>query len=136
MNKAEAEFKEAFERLKAGSSRVLPQGSPVTQNNIAKEAGRDPSALKKSRYPLLINEIQNWKSGVTVDLVASNNPLKEKRAQALKDALFLASELRIERDLLISKLLVANERILLLTSKVKAGDTLSKGYAPLVGTEI
>lgn len=132
MNKAETDFREAFERLKAGTSRVLPWGSPVTQNNIAKEAGRDPSALKKSRYPTLIDEIQKWKSGGDVNLVSSSNCLKEKSAKALEEALFQVSELRVERDLLISKLLVANERILLLTSKIRANEMVSEEYSPLV----
>ncbi|HHK4937214.1 TPA: hypothetical protein ACQT20_005321 [Pseudomonas aeruginosa] len=55
---AEQAFREAFERLKQNRSEVLSAGSVVTQNNVAREAGRDPSALKKDRYPLLILEIQ------------------------------------------------------------------------------
>ncbi len=55
---AEQRFRAAFYRLKKGETKLLPLGSPVTQNNVAREAGRDPSALKKSRYPLLILEIQ------------------------------------------------------------------------------
>ncbi len=35
-------------------------GAAVTQNNVAREAGRDPSALKKDRYPLLILEVQAY----------------------------------------------------------------------------
>lgn len=59
-NTAEQDFRNAFERLKAGAPDVLPAGSLVTQNNVAREAGRDPSALKKDRYPLLILEIQAY----------------------------------------------------------------------------
>ena len=55
---AEQSFREAFERLKSNRPKLLAQGAPITQNNVAREAGRDPSALKKSRYPLLISEIQ------------------------------------------------------------------------------
>lgn len=51
-------FTEAFERLKANKPIVLPIDTPVSQNNVAREAGRDPSALKKDRYPILIEEIQ------------------------------------------------------------------------------
>ena len=42
---------------------TLPRNTPVTQNNVAKEAGRDPSALRKLRYPRLIREIQKWIEG-------------------------------------------------------------------------
>jgi hypothetical protein len=58
--KAEAAFRAAFERLKLNTPNILPIGSIVTQNNIAREAGVDPSALKKNRFPFLIEEIQNW----------------------------------------------------------------------------
>ncbi|NHC04091.1 hypothetical protein G9F31_09960 [Acinetobacter sp. 187] len=57
---AEQSFREAFKRLKSNNPKILPLNSPVTQNNIAREAGRDPSALKKDRYPLLILEIQAY----------------------------------------------------------------------------
>ena len=53
MGKAELDFSAAFERLKYGNTLILPPGSPVSQNNVAREAGRDPSALRKSRYPRL-----------------------------------------------------------------------------------
>lgn len=57
---AEDMFREAFERLKSNRPLILPRGTPLSQNNVAKEAGRDPSALKKSRYPLLVLEIQEF----------------------------------------------------------------------------
>ena len=55
---AEESFRAAFERLKKGCNVVLEGKVQVTQNNVAREAGRDPSALKKNRYPLLVLEIQ------------------------------------------------------------------------------
>jgi hypothetical protein len=57
---ADHHFRAAFERLKLGATVNLPKGSAVSQNNVAKEAGRDPSALRKSRHPELIQEIQRW----------------------------------------------------------------------------
>lgn len=53
-------FREAFERLKQGNTMILPASSVVTQNNVAREANRDPSALRKHRYPLLVAEIQAY----------------------------------------------------------------------------
>lgn len=58
--RAEQAFRDAFERLKLGKPERLTKGTPVSQNNVAKEAGCDPSALRKSRYPSLIAEIQQW----------------------------------------------------------------------------
>lgn len=60
---AEKLFWDAFERLKSNKPVRLPRGTPVSQNNVAKEAGRDPSALRKSRYPKLIRAIQKWIEG-------------------------------------------------------------------------
>lgn len=45
---AEANFREAVERLKVDAGKLLPMGTPVSQNNVAKEAGCDPTALKKA----------------------------------------------------------------------------------------
>ena len=59
MSNAEQLYRDAFLRLKQGKPLRLKKGAPVTQNNVAKEAGRDPSALKKSRFPELIREIKN-----------------------------------------------------------------------------
>lgn len=57
---AEQRFRLAFERLKNDNPYRVPKGTPVSQNNVAKEAGTDPTALRKSRYPALIREIQAW----------------------------------------------------------------------------
>jgi len=58
--KAEDLFREAFERLKENKPINVPVGSKVSQNNVAKEAGKHPTALKTDRYPLLIMEIQAY----------------------------------------------------------------------------
>lgn len=55
---AEVRFRDAFHRLRDGRPRVLDPGAKITQNNVAREAGCDPSALKKSRFPSLVAEIQ------------------------------------------------------------------------------
>ena len=57
---AEKRFRQAFERLKTNEPSLLPRDTPVSQNNVAKEAGTDPTALRKARYPALIREIQAW----------------------------------------------------------------------------
>lgn len=50
---AEQRFRLAFERLKANKPNVLNPGSVVSQNNVAREAKCDPSALRKSESPLV-----------------------------------------------------------------------------------
>lgn len=32
----------------------------MSQNEVAREAGRDPSAFKKSRYPIAVMKVQNY----------------------------------------------------------------------------
>jgi hypothetical protein len=49
-----------FGRSATPRPQTLPKGSAVSQNNVAKEAGCEPSALRKRRYPALIAEIQRW----------------------------------------------------------------------------
>lgn len=146
MSKAELDFSAACERLKSGNTLILPPGSPVSQNNVAKEAGRDPSALRKSRYPKLIADIQAWvasdASTKTGAFTKTGAPTKVVIAKAkdpylesqLAHAMLQLDALREERDLLLSKLLMANERILLLTSKIKEDDNVGKGSAPIVFT--
>lgn len=57
---AEDLFTDAFERLKDNQPTTLSKGTPVTQNNVAREAGRNTSALRRERYPTLVLEIQAW----------------------------------------------------------------------------
>ena len=56
VSKAELKFREAFERLKVGKPDILPKGTPLSQNNVAKEAGVDPSALRRARCSGLIQQ--------------------------------------------------------------------------------
>jgi len=46
VSKAETALREALERLKKNRPQTLRKGSTVSQNNVAKEAGCDPSALR------------------------------------------------------------------------------------------
>lgn len=55
---AEQRFRDAFNRLKQGKPLRLQKGVGVSQNNVAKEAGLHPTALKKDRFPTLVLEIQ------------------------------------------------------------------------------
>lgn len=116
---AEDRFRQAFARLKAGDPKLLQLGTPVTQNNVAREAGCDPSALKKARFPALIREIQAYielhpnddrsASQKTKRKQASNRSMKER----LKDAIQ-------QRDHAQSILASANMRILELSDEVQS----------------
>jgi hypothetical protein len=105
-------YREAFERLKDGRPEVLPLGTPVTQSNVAREAGRNPCALAKNRYPELILEIKQWIEGVADDAQLS-------KAQATLNARRRNLDLvTIQRDLALSMLVDADARMLQLVREL------------------
>lgn len=79
MSKAESMFREAFERLKANAPINVPRGTQVSQNNVAKEASKHPTALKKDRFPILVLEIQDYLKQRELD-----NDLANKKKQVRK----------------------------------------------------
>lgn len=123
MNKGKAEtaFREAFERLKRDKPKLLPKGTRVSQNNIAREAGLDPSALKKARFPTLIEEIQRWlqehgdqlKSTPSRTIYAQRNRNRTLREQieALKEQRDMALAQLVDADAKILELTMENERL-------------------------
>ena len=117
-SRAEKAFREAFERLKTGQPVRLAKRTRVSQNNVAKEAGCDPSALKKARYPALIAEIQAWLR----DNPAAVQPSSSKRIIGQRNKnLTLQNridELIAERDHCASLLAGADAHILELVRKV------------------
>ena len=113
--RAEASFRKAFDRLKIGKPDLLIKGSKVTQNNVAKEAGRDPSALKKSRFPGLVSDIQRWIEAHAGEALKSPRQMmltQRSRNQILKARIV---ELEVQRDRNASLLLEADMKILDLT---------------------
>jgi len=116
---AEERFRQAFERLKAGDPKVLKPGTPVTQNNVAREASCDASALKKARFPALVREIQAYIELHPEDGRIAGSKAKRQRAanrsihERLKDAIR-------QRDQAQSILVSANMRIVELTEQVQS----------------
>lgn len=122
--RAEQAFRDAFDRLRLGRPERLAKGTPVSQNNVAKEAGCDTSALRKSRYPSLIAEIQRWVEEHGGNAAPSprqallaqrsrNRSLREK-LEALKAQRDHALSLLSEADARILDLTVENARLLAL----------------------
>lgn len=115
LGRAEERFRRAFERLKAGEPTVVPKGTAVSQNNVAREAGcTDPGALKKSRYPALIREIQAYVELHPVEESLVRKEAKERRnaRRSLTEELV---EARQQRDLAQSIVVSANRRVVELT---------------------
>lgn len=120
VGKAEAAFREAFARLILGRPNILPKGAPVTQNNVAREAGKDPSALKKERFPALVREIQEWIAAGGAPLKSAPSPREalkaaRRRSQQLQERI---EQLKRDRDLAQSKLMSAELEILELWREV------------------
>lgn len=112
MSSAEKSFREAFERLKQGAPNLLPKNTPVSQNNVAKEAGCDPSALRKSRYPSLVAEIQRWIAEHQTESPSSERQkmlAHRRRNRSLRDQL---ESFKVERDQALSLLVEADATIL------------------------
>ena len=116
IGRAERKFREAFERLKRQKPLRLPSGTKVTQNNVAKEAGAVPSALRRSRFPALADEIQAWVEQHRDDQ-EQQSPRQKILAQRsvnrnLRERI---KELEAQRDDALGKLVSAEARIVELT---------------------
>lgn len=127
--RAEDEFREAFIRLTRNRPERMPKGTPVSQNNVAREAGCDPSALRKSRYPSLIAEIQQWLDDKAPDVSPSNRQTtlaQRARNRSLREKLEL---MKLQRDHALSLLVEADTKIHELTienSRLRALHPASK----------
>lgn len=116
---AETRFRQAFERLKSGEQKVVEAGAAVTQNNVAREAGCDPSALKKARYPVLVREIQAYLELHKGEDKSVAQQAKRKRAAKRSLEERLEDAIR-QRDKVHSILASANYRIVELTEQVQS----------------
>jgi len=114
---AESNFREAFQRLKQDCPVYVAKGTLVSQNNVAKEAGLDPSALKKSRFPNLVEEIQQWirdHEQLKKQSTLKTSELQRKRNRNLKEKI---KDLKAQRDHAIGLLLDADILIIKLTNE-------------------
>lgn len=86
---AEARYREAFTRLKEGRPEVLVAGTQVSQNNVALEAGKHPSALRKERFSDLIVEIQKYCQEMATKAISTATPSKRDEISELKTTIAL-----------------------------------------------
>lgn len=115
---AEQRFRDAFERLKLGVPEVLPKGTLVSQNNVAKEARCDPSALRKTRFPLLILAIQEWVESHKSEQQPSERQRVLKQRRKNRDTRETIADLKNQRDEVAGLLADADLRIVELTEKL------------------
>lgn len=115
---AEQRFRDAFERLKLGVPDVLPKGTPVSQNNVAKEAACDPSALRKARFPLLVLAIQEWVETHKSEQQGSERQKLLKLRRKNRDTRDTIADLKKQRDIATGLLADANLRIVELSEQL------------------
>lgn len=115
---AEVAYREAFERLKCGKPERLPKGTPVSQNNVAREAGCDPSALKKSRFPSLVADIQRHVTEHCGDRALSARQTMQAQRKRNRNFQDRIEEISQQRDELTSLLNEASAKILELSDRV------------------
>jgi len=127
---AERRFRDAFERLKLGIPQVLPKGTPVSQNNVAKEAGCDPSALRKTRFPLLVLEIQEWVKAHKEDQPESERQKQLKQRRKNRDARETIADLKRQRDIAAGLLADANLQIVELSEELASAQAKLEGLQP------
>lgn len=115
---AEQRFRDAFERLKLGIPQVLPKGTPVSQNNVAKEAGCDPSAMRKTRFPLLVLAIQEWVGSHKGEELPSERQRLLKQRRKNRDTRETIADFKKQRDIAAGLLADANLRIVELSAQL------------------
>jgi hypothetical protein len=84
---AEQIYRNALERLINNRPEVLKKGSyKINKTNVALEAGKERTSIKKDRYPTLIGDIKNaaekYLSPVTVQLVKTKQQSKKNKDKA------------------------------------------------------
>jgi hypothetical protein len=115
---AEQRFRAAFQRLKLGKPEILPRGAFVSQNNVAKEAGCDPSALRKTRFPSLIAEIQQYVESHKEDVPKSKRQEVLKQRKRNRDNQEKIADLKQQRDVAVGLLADANLLIVELSEEL------------------
>lgn len=131
---AEPNFKEAFERLKIGAPKVLPADAQVSQNNVAKEAGCDPSALRKSRFPSLVAEIQNYVAAHGGERPESERQKLLKQRQRSRTTRETIVAIKKQRDAVAGLLVEANAQIAILMRRLTYAETRINALQPKGGT--
>ncbi|MGO2340683.1 MULTISPECIES: hypothetical protein [Psychrobacter] len=116
VSKAEIRFLEAFERLKSNKPEIVPKGTPVSQNNVAKETGVNPSALRSSRYPELTQKIQKWIEDHKEDVVQkSSRQMMLAQKSKNRDLREQIVSLKEQRDKSLSMLVETQSEVIRLT---------------------
>lgn len=106
----------------------------VSQNNVAKEAGCDPSALRKSRYPDLVADIQSYVAEHRGEKPESERQKLLKQRRRSRTARETIADLKKQRDVAATLLVEANAQIAILTRKLSYAEARNNDLQPKAGT--
>lgn len=116
---AEQRFRQAFERLKENKPTLLEPGTPVSQNNVAKEAGCDPTALRKARFVTLVEDIKTYVQEQNKNEAPSKRQTALKQKATRQQQRDRIAELKQQRDVAVSQMANANRRVIELFEEVQ-----------------
>ena len=119
MGKAEANFREAFERLTTNCPKVLPRGARVSQNNVAREAGVSPTALRKERYPDLCKQIYAWELANRKDQETAGEDLAVGKKKRRRSPQQINKDMKRQRDAALSRLVLAETSIVNMLNEIE-----------------
>ena len=104
MSNAEQQYREAWERLKAGKPNIVSKDKPINERDtVAEEAGRQKGSLRTKDHPDLCKEIMEYEVSETSlqECTRLKQEYKEKmneNAKLWKSA--LARELMLQRRII------------------------------------
>ena len=116
---AESRFRAALSRIVAGSTERIEEGSQITQNNVAREAGVYPSALRSSRYPQLVRDIQQAAVSQNDARKHSSSPLARPHGKERRSEKQRYLDMKNQRDQAAAQLVSADTEVLRLMLRVR-----------------
>jgi hypothetical protein len=104
MKNAEQQYRDAFERLKAGSPQIVDKNMPINElNTVALEAGKKIGSLRKSNLKELCEEILEYEVSETPLQACARIKQEYKEQRDDNDVLWknaLARELMLKKRLI------------------------------------
>ncbi|MBH1494018.1 hypothetical protein JY423_02140 [Stenotrophomonas maltophilia] len=116
---AESKFRAALARIIDGSALNVERNAQITQNNVAREAGVDPSALRASRYPALVMEIRDLAGMARADVGSMGHKPHRPRSEERRNEKQRYQDMKRQRDHAAALLASADSEVLRLMLRVR-----------------
>jgi len=116
---AESKFRAALARIIDGSALNVERNARITQNNVAREAGVDPSALRASRYPALVMEIRDLADIARADVGRMGHKPHRPGSEERRNEKQRYQDMKRQRDHAAALLASADSEVLRLMLRVR-----------------